>query len=95
MTPSCTSWRWAACAEGTYTLELRPTLCGHTTDSRLTWNNCARALATTTNSCASNPCERDEDGNTTGIFCCLQPSCGTDPGEPIVRFFDGTGVCDP
>ncbi len=84
---------------GPYTLRVRPVLCGLETDSLATFNGCARALSTTTNTCAlNNPCERNAQGLTTGSACCIKTGaastgCARSGDGPIVRFA-APGVCD-
>jgi hypothetical protein len=64
---------FAADAQGTYDLRVRPTLCGLEVQDLTTWNNCARALVGA--SCSNNPCERTANNDFTGRFCCVNANC--------------------
>jgi hypothetical protein len=66
---------FAADAQGSYDLRVRPTLCGLEVQDLATWNNCARALVGS--SCSNNPCERTATNAFTGRFCCVNSTCRT------------------
>ena len=62
------------------------------TDTQTTYDQCFRALTTTANTCADNPCARDVNGNVTGKFCAMKAAQHT-PGTAITLQNDINVCC--
>ena len=57
---------------GSYTRTVTPVLCGLAVPDADVFNGCARPLSQSAEfTCNSAPCERDINGLTTGLGCCI------------------------